>query len=64
VITQGFVAAAQQRAQALGMPEHPVIVIEHPIASKKREHMLQLARHSVEEVVSALVSSTREAHHA
>jgi len=64
VITQGFITAAQQRAQALGMPEHPVIVIAHPIASKKREHMLQLARHSVEAVVSALVSSTREAHHA
>ena len=46
------------------MPEHPVIVIAHPIASKKRAHMLKLARHSVEEVVSALVSSMREAHHA
>lgn len=46
------------------MPEHPVIVIEHPIASKKREHLLQLARHSVEEVVGALMSSMREAHHA
>jgi hypothetical protein len=64
VITQGFVTAALQRAQALGMPEHPVIVTEHPIASKKREHLLKLARHSVEEVVSALVSSMRESHHA
>jgi hypothetical protein len=64
VITQGFITAAQQRAQALGMPAHPVIVIEHPIASKKREHMLKLARHSVEEVVSSLVSSMRESHHA
>ena len=64
MITQGFITAAQQRAQALGMPEHPVIVIAHPIASKKREHMLQLARHSVAEVVSSLVSSMRESHHA
>jgi len=46
------------------MPAHPVIVIEHPIASKKREHVLQLAHHSVEEVVSALVSSIWESHHA
>jgi len=63
VITQGFVTAAQKRAQALGMPEHPVVVIAHPIASKKREDMLQLARNSVEEVASALVSALQGARH-
>jgi hypothetical protein len=64
VITQGCVTAAQQRAQALGMPEHPMVVTEHPIASKQRDHMLQLARHSIEEVVGSLGSSMRESRHA
>jgi len=45
------------------MPEHPVVVIAHPIASKKREDMLQLARNSVEEVASALVSALQGARH-
>ena len=34
VITHAFIHAAQLRAQALGLTEHPVVVIDHPIASK------------------------------
>lgn len=63
MITQGFIKAAENRARALGMPEHPVVAIAHPIASKNREHILELARNSVEEVASYLVSSTQGANH-
>jgi hypothetical protein len=63
VITQGFVKAAEIRAQALGMPAHPVVIIDHPIASKSREQILELARKSVDEVASYLMSAIPEARH-
>ncbi len=63
MITQGFVHAAEIRAQALGMPAHPVVVIDHPIASKHREQILELARKSVDEVASYLMSSMQGATH-
>jgi hypothetical protein len=63
VITQGFVKAAQIRAQALGMPAHPVVVIDHPIASKSREQILELARKSVDEVASCLMVAMQGATH-
>jgi hypothetical protein len=63
VITQGFVKAAEIRAQALGMPAHPVVVIDHPIASKSREQILELARKSVDEVASCLMAVMQGAPH-
>jgi hypothetical protein len=63
VITRAFTQAARIRAEALGLPEHPVVVIEHPLASKTREQALQLALHSVEAVVRGLVANREEAPH-
>jgi len=63
VITRGFVHAAEIRAQALGMQAHPVVLIDHPIASKNREQILELARKSVDEVASYLMSSMQGATH-
>jgi hypothetical protein len=63
VITQAFTQAARIRAEALGLPEHPVVVIEHPLASKTREQAQDLARSSVEAVVRALVTHREEAPH-
>ncbi len=45
------------------MPAHPVVVIDHPIASKHREQILELARKSVDEVASYLMSSMQGATH-
>jgi hypothetical protein len=39
------------------------VVIEHPLASKTREHVQDLARSSVEAVVRALVTHREEAPH-
>jgi len=56
VITQAFTQAAQHRARALGLLEHPVVVIAHPLASKTRAQVQHLAHDSVAEVVRGLVS--------
>jgi hypothetical protein len=47
----------------LGLPEHPVVVIDHPLASKSREEAQHLARHSVEAVVRGLVAPREEIDH-
>jgi hypothetical protein len=63
VITHAFTQAARIRAEALGLPEHPVVVVEHPLASKTREQAQRLAQHSVEAVVRGLVVPREETPH-
>ena len=63
MITEGFIKAAGHRARALGMPEHPVVVIAHPIASKNPEQILALARDSVKQIASHLMSAMQGANH-
>jgi hypothetical protein len=63
VITHAFTQAARIRAEALGLPEHPVVVVEHPLASKTREQAQRLAQHSVEAVVRGLVAHKEETPH-
>jgi hypothetical protein len=45
------------------LPEHPVVVIEHPLASKTPAQAQRLAQQSVEAVVRALVAHREEVHH-
>jgi hypothetical protein len=45
------------------LPEHPIVVIDHPLASKTREQAQDLARSSVEAVVGALVTHREEVPH-
>lgn len=56
MITEGFIKAAENRARALGMPDHPVVVIAHPIASKNTQQILALARDSVDQIAAHLTS--------
>ena len=49
------------RAKALGMTDHPVVVIDHPIASKGKEQILRLAQDSADEVARGLMSAAGRA---
>lgn len=55
VITHAFTEAAHHRGRAIGMPDHPVVSIDHPIASKTPEQARELARDTVHEVIQALL---------
>ena len=55
VITQAFVRSAEIRARTLGMTDHPVVVIEHPIASKTQGQIQATARARAEEIAQGLV---------
>ncbi|MCH7606745.1 MAG: hypothetical protein IH962_06280 [Chloroflexi bacterium] len=49
------------RAKALGMTDHPVVVIDHPIASKGKEQILRMAQDSADEVARGLMSADGQA---
>ena len=55
VVTQAFAGAAAARAAALGLSEHPTVVIEHPLASQPPAGVEKMARDAVRRVASALV---------
>ena len=57
VITAAFTKAAELRAKALGLPEHPVVVIDHPMYSKTEDEIKDQARNSVGKIVDGLISS-------
>ena len=54
VITSAFVAAARARGKVLGMPHHPFVVVEHPLASRTPEQVRAMAEAALEEVVRGL----------
>ncbi len=58
VITTAFTKAAELRAKALGLPEHPVVVIDHPMYSKTEDEIKDQARNSVGKIVAGLTSAS------
>ncbi len=48
------------RAQALGLTEHPVVVIDHPIASKNASQIQAEARRWALDIAGGLASSIKD----
>lgn len=40
----------------LGMPQHPTVIVEHPMASKTGAEVLSMAERFVDAIVGALVT--------
>ena len=55
VITEVFAKAATIRAKVLGVPDHPIVVLDHPIASKSEAEMSGAAERAIDLVTDALV---------
>jgi hypothetical protein len=55
VLTEAFRTASVIRAKTLGMPDHPTVVLEHPMASKTEAQVLSMAQRFVDQIVAALV---------
>ena len=55
VLTEAFRIAATIRARTLGMPQHPTVVLEHPMASKTEAQVRVMADRFVEAIVNGLV---------
>lgn len=55
VMTSAFVSAAELMARVQGVPDHPFIVIEHPIASADDAGLAARAETAVEQAARVLV---------
>jgi hypothetical protein len=55
VLTEAFRTAATIRAKTLGMPQHPTVVLEHPMASKTEAQVRGMAERFVEAIVNGRV---------
>ncbi len=55
VVTDAFKNAAVSRAKVLGMPAHPRVIVEHPMASKTEAEVCSMAERYVELIADGLV---------
>jgi hypothetical protein len=53
--------SAEIRSRILGMPSHPQIFINHPLASKTKAEVNIMAEEAVEEIVRALTQTSAAA---
>jgi hypothetical protein len=54
IITTAFEVAAKARARVLGMQQHPIIVVKHPMASKTEAEVKVMAAEIVQRIVDGL----------
>ena len=55
VITHAFEALAKSEKEAFGAPDHPVLVVQHPIGTVKVEEVNKRADAALEKLVEMLV---------
>lgn len=58
LITTAFEVAARARAHILGMEEHPIVVMRHPLASKSPAEVTTIAEEIVESIAHGLLGQS------
>jgi hypothetical protein len=56
VITQAFDALAKSEKEAFGAPDHPVLVVQHPIGTVKVDEVNKRADAAFEKLVDILLA--------
>jgi hypothetical protein len=56
VITHAFDALAKSEKEAFGAPDHPVLVVQHPIGTVKIEEVYKKADAAFEKLVDILLA--------
>ena len=54
VVTEAFQGAADARAAVLGLPEHPRVIVEHPLASRTPSEVEKVAAAAVSRIAAGL----------
>jgi hypothetical protein len=54
-ITDAFTALAQSEKEAFGAPDHPVLVVKHPIGTVNIEEVNQKAEAALDKLVDILL---------
>ncbi|HME61555.1 MAG TPA: hypothetical protein VKH62_09925 [Candidatus Binatia bacterium] len=57
VITHAFEALAQSEREAFGAPDHPVLIVQHPIGTVKLEEVNKRADAAFQKLVDILLAS-------
>ncbi len=55
VITHAFDALAKSEKEAFGAPDHPVLVVQHPIGTVSRDQVVARAEAAFDRLVDLLV---------
>jgi len=56
IVTSQFTLLANAQRTALGLPNYPLIVIKHPLASLKPEEVRERADGAIEEIIKVLTA--------
>jgi len=59
VITHAFDALAKSEKEAFGAPDHPVLVVQHPIGTVKEEEVNKRADAAFDQLVEILIEPQR-----
>jgi len=54
IITTAFKSAGDFRLSDLGLPNHPLVVVQHPLASRNAAEVQKMAEGAVASVAAAL----------
>jgi hypothetical protein len=57
-ITNAFTALAKSEKEAFGAPDHPVLVVQHPIGTVKIEEVNKKADAAFDQLVDILLEPT------
>ena len=60
LITDAFDALAKTEKEAFGAPDHPVLVVKHPIGTVKPEEVQKRADAAFEQLLELLVEPSAE----
>jgi hypothetical protein len=60
VITDAFEALARSEREAFGAPDHPILIVQHPIGTVKSEEVHKRADSAFENLMEILVEPQRK----
>jgi len=60
-ITNAFTALAKSEKEAFGAPDHPVLVVQHPIGTVKIDEVNKRAEAALDQLVDILLEPSAKA---
>lgn len=61
VITHAFEALANSEKEAFGAPDHPVLMVRHPIGTVKLDEVSRQADAAINKLIEILIEPQRKA---
>jgi hypothetical protein len=61
VITHAFEALAKSEKEAFGAPDHPVLMVRHPIGTVKLDEVDRQAEAAIDKLIEILIEPQRKA---